>query len=373
MALEFMDGCSHLGTGSHFPPAIPADRKWTSTSPLGVIYVNGSSSPSGPVRRTNPAFAAPACSMYMNSSFPTKTLLYVTERFMGAAYYLASSNPQIKQFFFMGSGGVNLAWLTVESDQTVSIYAFGNATPIFNSSPFTFTLDAFHYVQFSVTLGGGAPITVTASLTIDGHALAVGATGNTTVNASSLLVQAAEMNQIGFSGGAAFLMDVFVMNTDTTDVNGEPTTLTGFQGDLALMDLVPDANVTTGWALVGGATQYGVLANIPPQDDVEYITSSTVTQASTVNMTPITGLTGTIVGAQLCVYCKKDAEGSRAIRALLNGTDLANWTGVSSTPVNDQYLFDYYDDFLFPLDTLLGTAWTPANFNSAAFGLRVSI
>lgn len=373
MALEFMDGCSHLGKGSSFPPAISPDRKWTSTSPLGVIYVNPSSSPTGPVRRTNPAFAAPACAMLLNSSFPTKTLTYRSSRYMGAAYYLSSGNPQIAQFFRMLSGGVPLAWLTVEADQTVSIYAAGNAVPIFNSAPFTFTLDAYHYVEFFVSLAGGTPITITASLTIDGNVLASGVTGSSTQNASGLLIGSAEMNQAGFSGGVAYIMDVIVMNAATTDVNGNSTPLHAFQGDVAIMDLVPDADVDANWTLVGGPTQFQTLANIPPQDDVEYIKSNTVAQVSSVNMTPISGLTGTIVGAQLCVYCKKDGEGSRAIRAQLNNTDLANWTGVGTTPVHDQYLYDYYDDFLFPLDTDLGTAWTPTNFNAAVFGVEVNI
>jgi hypothetical protein len=90
-------------------------------------------------------------------------------------------------------------------------------------------------------------------------------------------------------------------------------------------------------------------------------------------MTPISGITGTLLCAQLVIYCKKNAEGSRAIRGQLNGVDLANWTGIGLTPVYDQYLYDYYDCFLFPLDSLLGTPWTEANFNAAAFGVKLSI
>jgi hypothetical protein len=363
-ALEFMDGCSHLGTGT---TPFNTDRKWTSASPLGSYYLTT------PVRRSNPSFAAPACCLYLNSSFPTKTLTYQASRYMGGAYFLSASNPQVDQFLRMLSGGTTIAFLTVEADQTVSIYAAGNSTPIFNSAPYAFSLNAYHYVEFYVSLGGGTPITVTASLKIDGNALATNVTGNSGINASSLLCGTAEMNQIGFNGDIAYVMDVIVMNSLATDVNGNATTLNGFQGDVAIMDLVPDANVTTGWTLVGGSTQYGVLANIPPQDDVEYISSDTVSQVSSVNMTPISGITGTLLCAQLCVYCKKDAEGSRAIRALLNSTVVKNWTGPTSTPISDQYLYDYYDYFLFPLDSDLGTPWTETNFNAAAFGVEVSV
>ncbi len=367
MALEFMDGCSHLGTGSS---PFNTDRKWTSAGPLGAYYV---SSPTGPVRRTNPAFAATACTLLLNSSFPTKTLTYRTERFMAGAYYLAASNPQIQQFFFMGSGGVKLAWLTVEADQTVSIYANGNATPVFNSAPYTFTLNAYHYVEFHVTLSGGSPITVTADLSIDGVRLATGATGSTTTNASSLICGAAQMNQIGFAGGTAYVMDIIVMNASATDVNGNATTLNAFQGDVAIMDLIPDANVTANWTLFAGSSQWAVLGNIPPQDDVQYIYSDTVGQVSSVNMQAISGISGTLLGVQFCIYAKKDAEGSRAIRGQLNGTDLQSWTGIGSSPITDQSLYDYYDDFLFPLDTNGGTAWTESNFNSATWGVKVSV
>jgi hypothetical protein len=370
MALEFMDGCSHEGTGN---TVFYTDAKWTSSGPLGSYYLKGTGVGAGPVRRTNPTFAAPACCLYLNSSFPTKTLLYESSRYMAGAYYLAASNPQIGQFFRMLSGGVAIAWLTIESDQTVSIYAGGNSTPVWNSAPYTFTLNAYHYIEFFVSLGGGTPISITASLKIDGTALATNVTGNTAINASSLICGNSQMNQIGVSGGIAFVMDVIVMNSSATDVNGNTTTLNGFQGDLAIMDLVPDANVTAAWTLVGGSTQYGVLANVPPQDDVEYVYSSTVGQVASVNMTPISGVTGTIIGAQLCIRCKKDAEGSRAIRGQLNGTDLKNWTGVGSSPILDQYLYDYYNWFLFPLDSDNGTPWTEALFNAAAFGVKVSI
>lgn len=369
MALEFMDGCSHLGTGN-----VPyyTDGKWTSSGPLGSYYLPPTGVSSGPVRRTNPAFALPACCFYLNSSFPTKTLLYESSRYMAAAYYLAASNPQVGQFFRMLSGGQTIAWISVEPDQTVSIYAQGNPTPLFNSAPYTYGLNAYHYVEFFVSLSGGAPITVTASLKIDGHTFATNVTGNTNVTASSLLCGSAQMNQIGVAGGIAYVMDVIVMNSSATDANGHPTTLNAFQGDVAIMDLVPNADVTAGWTLVG-STQYGTLANNPPQDDVEYIYSDTVGQVSSVKMTPIAGVMGTIIGAQLCIRCKKDAEGSRAIRGQLNGTDLNNWTGIGSTPILDQYLYDYYNWFLFPLDSDNGTPWTEALFNAAAFGVKVSI
>ena len=343
-------------------------------SPLGIHYLSPTSTPAAPVRRVNPGFAAPACTIDLNSSFPTKTLLYEAERFMAGAYYLSSSNPSITQFFRMLSGGTVIAFLSIESDQTVSIYAAGNGTPIFNSAPFTFSLDAYHHVEWHVTLGGGAPITVTSQLKIDGQLLTSSpVTGNSGVNASSLLSGAATMNQIGFSGGLAYVMDIIVMNASGTDVNGNATSLNGFQGDVAIMDLIPDADVATGWTLVGGSTQWGVLGNIPAQDDVEYIQSSTIGQTSSVNMTPISGITGTLIGAQLCCYAKKDAEGSRAIRCQLNGTDQKNWTGIGATPVADQYLFDYYDYFLYPLDSDNGATWTEALFNAAIFGVTVSI
>lgn len=369
MALEFLDSCSHLGSGSSFPPAINLDRKWTQAS--GCDYVTS------PIRRSNPAFAAPACALNLSAATAYKTLTYQGSRYIGFAYYLSSGSPAGASLFCqMLSGGQLLAGLTVDSDNTVSILA--NNTVIWNSAPYTFTFDAYHYVEFYVELTGSTPIGIVATLKIDGVTLATSETGSTGVNASSLICNATLMNQVALAGGRSgnfegVAMDIIVMNASGTDANGNTTTLNGFQGDVAIMTLVPDANVTTGWSLVGGSTQYGVLANIPPEDDVEYIKSDTVGQVSSVNMTPITGLTGTLLGAQLCIYAKKDAEGSRAIRGQLNGTDLQNYFAPGGSPTYDQYLYDYYGYSLFELDSLLGTAWTEANFNSAAFGVKVSV
>ena len=366
MALEHKEGCSHLGSGSTIPPAISITRKWTSALPLGCYYVTT------PVRRTNPSYAAPALAIYLNSSFLQKTLTYQGSRYMAAAYYMDSSDSEEDVVFQMLSGGQSLANIKIEADLTVSIYA--NGTLAFNSGTYVFTTNAYHYIEWYVELTGGSPISIYSTLKIDGQVLVTGATGNTNVYTNQLLSNALTMNQVGIAGGRAYTMDVLVMNSSATDVNGFATTLNGFQGDVQIMDIVPDADVVTNWTLVGGATRFGVLANIPPQDDVEYISSDTINQVNSINMTPISlSLSGTLLSVQLCVYAKKDAEGSRAIRAQLNGTDIANWTTVGLTPIFDQYLYDYYDFFLFPLDSLLGTAWTPTNFNSAVFGVKVSI
>ena len=370
MALEFMDSCSHMGSGNIFPPAIPADNKWTSMYPLGCFYETS------PVRRTNPAFSATALCLGLNSSNAWKTLTYQSSRYMSAAYYISSAHGGAQRSMFqMLSGGQLLADVSFEIDGTISIYA--NNTRIWNSATYVWTLDTYHYAEFYVILSGSTNIGITATLKIDGVTLVTAATGNTGINNNNLInAGSTTMNQIGFSGGAGcYIMDVLVMNSSTTDVNGFTTTLNGFQGDVAIMTLIPDADVTTSWSKFpsGAANQYSLVANNPPKDDVDYIYDNTVNDVSAFNMTPITGLTGSLLGAQLCIRVKKDAEGTRAIRAQLNGTDLSNWTGVGLTPIEDQSLYDYYDYFLFPLDSMAGTSWTESNFNSSSFGVKVSV
>ena len=377
MALEFMDSCSHMGSGeiSSVPPC-PLDRKWTFAS---GYYCNASSSPSGPVRRSAPSYAATVCAMYCGSgsvfgASAYKTLPYVDARFIGLAFYLPEGSlaGTICQFL---SGGAVLASLGTETDGTVSIRNNQN-TLIWNSAPYVFAYDAYHYVEFFTSITGTTPVTLSCSLVIDGNTLVTNVTGSAGINASQLLVDAALMNQISIGGTSpCYAMDIIVFNTSTTDVNGNATLIYTFQGDVDIDAVIPDADVTTAWSKFpsGAANQYGLVNEIPPDDDTTYIYSDTVSQVSSFNMTPITGFSGTLVAAQLLIYSKKDAEGSRAIVGQLNSATLANWTGVGLTPVNNQYLFDYYQYFIFPLDSDGGTPWTPTNFNAATFGVEVSV
>lgn len=355
MALDFIDSCAHIGVGAG---QIPLSRKWTAVSEAAIV--------TSPSRKSGFAIAIVAGI--------SKTLSYQSQRTAGCAYYMPSSSAAALIMGF-GSGGPNIAYLRIEADFTVSIYSGGNNVVIWNSGSVhkVITADTFHYYELKVILGGGAPITVTATLYVDGNLWALSQTGNTAYNANQLLINAAEMNQFFLGpasggGNTGYACDIYVLNNQTVDLNGNTATCTTFLGDVSILALVPIADINTNWGTFpGGAPHsYALVDEIPPDDDTTYVFTPTLNEIEAFQFQQLVGFIGSIFGAQLLLYCKKDDEGSRTIEGIVGGTSQNNNYGLQ------QYLYDYYDYFIFPLDSDNGVTWTPAVYNAENFGAKLS-
>lgn len=360
MAMNFIESAAHYGNGGSGTVSITTD--WTVASNANPDTTH--------VGESGISFA-----LIGNGSIALKSLSYTAERFWGFRVYLPSNlaGGSGGGIWACGSGNVQqLVYLTLESDSSLSLRVAGGGVA-WNSgaaSSLYLSLNTFHYIEVHIALGGSEPLTYTAGIRVDTNVWASGLTGNINgVNASGLLCNAAKMNTFSFGSqgtATAWYCDIYAVDTNTTDLNGNATTLTGYLGDVSIVPMVPDADVTTQWTGNEAGPHYALVDEIPPDDDTTYVYSDTVGQIDDYNMTPITGFSGTIFGAQLLIYAKKDAEGERTIKGLVGGTAQNNIAGL------EQYLSDYYLYYVFPLDTDNGTAWTPTVFNAESFGESLS-
>jgi hypothetical protein len=352
MALERIDSFAHSGEGNS---AIPFTRKWTNNSGDGGFY---------DLTHVRASGHAMALVGNINLTLPT----YQSFRVQGVAYYYASSSAKGFPISFL-SGGSTIVSLIIEADQTLSVYAGQLLLYNTGTSHYVLTGDTYHYLEMSVQLGGGTPITVTAVVNVDG-AQRINTTGNSNINATQLLVQDALMNGVSIGGAegggdTSWACDYYCLNNVPTDIFGATTSNINFLGDIDVYALVPVGDSTVTWQVFGGSgpNHYTRVNEIPPDDDTTYVYTDTTGIQETFFFQPIIGFTGTIFGAQLLIYAKKDAEGSRAFRPVIG----------TSTFDTDNYLYDYYDYFIWPMDTNNGTPWTPANFNAQSFGAEVTI
>ena len=354
MAIELIDSFAHSGEQDATPSPIPLTRKWTNISGNGGYYDS----------TTHVRASGHAMALVGNIN---KTLDYVSFRVAGVAYFYPGSSDRGNPIAFL-SGGTTLVQLTIEADSTLSVYAGGTRLANTGSS-FVITTDVYHYYEISVQLGGGSPITVTAIVNVDGFQR-INATGNSTINASSLLVNAALMNGISLGaaeggGSTAWAADFYCLNNNNTDIFGAVTANVNFLGDVSIFALMPVQDVTVQWQAVPAVPHHYVNVNeIPPDDDTTYVFTDTVGQKETFLFQPILGFVGTIFGAQLLIYAKKDNEGSRAFQPTIGGTAFSGL---------DNYLCDYYTYYLWAMDTNNGVPWTPTNFNSQDFGAELTV
>lgn len=347
MGLEFIDSFAHSGEGNS---ALSVTAKWTnglSAGSYNTLHVRASGHAISLVGEIH------------------KTLKdYKSFRCAGVAYYYPGSSTRGTPLMFL-SGGLQIVTLIIEADNTLSVYS---GRLIFNST-YIVTADTFHYFEMSVQLSGSSPLTVDAIVHVDGHEI-INTSGASSFVASQLLVQSALMNGIGLGGALgggniAWACDFYCLNNDGTDILGFPTTNINFLGDVGIYALMPVQDVTVTWQPFGGSgtNSFSCVNEIPPDDDTSYVFTDTVGQKETFLFQPILGFTGTIFGAQLLIYAKKDAEGSRAFQPVIGGNPFDV----------DTYLGDYYDYFIWPLDTNAGAVWTPANFNTQDFGAELTV
>lgn len=359
MALEFIDSCQHMGdTVFGVSTCLDVSFKWTVGAASYTNAANGA-----PVRRSGDS-----CLSIGASGIASKTLQYESSRTVGCAgYFSASGGPGSNIITFL-SGGQTIVQLRIEADGTISLYTGASGRAWNSGSTYVLTFDVYHYFELTCSLSGASPITFNAEVMIDGNNISGPLSGSTGVNASALICGAATMNQFSLSPG--YYQDIYCLNANSSDINGRSTSLTSFLGDVEIDAIFPDADSGPNNFSVGagsGTPNWGIVNLDPPTGDNSYLYDSSTGAQENYNMTPLSGFVGVILGAQLCIYAKKDAEGSRAFEALLNTASIKNLYGTN------QYLYDYYDYFLYPLDTLLGTSWTESNFNSAAFGLEITV
>lgn len=350
MAIRFIDSAAHYGTGTD------AVRKWT--------IFNGSPTASGG-RRGSP---------YINfggGQGALKTLTHQTNWIQGAAALMAPGAATLGgRILTIANNQTEIMSLNMNHDATLSLLIGGTSTGV--STIAVADPLSWHYYEarFDVSASGGL-VAGTATFYVDGRLFLI-ASGVSNIGTSGLIDNAATANMVGVSNSAGMhWMDYYCLDTSATDINGgTASTNTTFLGDVEIDALFPNADVTTQWGTVGGdgTHAYTTVNETSPDDDTSYILTTATTSTEAFTYQPISGFTGTILGAQYLLCARKDQEGVRAIN-LKVGTNVA--TSIEFLAA-DNYLSDFYVYYVCPLDTDFGTVWTPTIYNSATFGVIVS-
>jgi hypothetical protein len=159
------------------------------------------------------------------------------------------------------------------------------------------------------------------------------------------------------SGLDTYLDDLVIADTDL--------------GDVRVITKYPDADSAThdAWSNSSGSDAYALLDETTPNDDTDYIYSSTSGQKSTWSFEAV-GLTGTVKGVQLNLRAKKVNTGTRAIRGM---------SRVSSTDYEDtntKYLpSDGYSQsrHVWENNPNTASAWAVSEIDASEFGVDVEV
>lgn len=351
MALRFIDSAAHYATGQ-------TQRKWTFDTGITVHSSGGD---------RNAAY------LQVNGQALYKTLTQQPTYITG---FRAQISPGQLNCWSIAANGGTIGVMNFNNDSTISIIAGNN--PIYTSTLAVSDSTDWHYYEIWWNASGIVNATFTGSNTLTGTLWVDSNLWGTFSGVSNLAYYPwtaqgqtnAMFNQMGFASsqnGTFNVMDVYIIDTTTKDINNVTTTLTANIGDVEIDALFPDQDITTNWGSFGGdgTHAYTCVNETTPDDDTSYVFTTAVGSSETFEYQPISSFTGTILGAQYLVCAKKTAEGNREVALTWDGNNLftSNFIGTNN------YLSDYYIYYIAPMDSALGTAWTPGVFNTSTFGV----
>lgn len=263
-----------------------------------------------------------------------------------------------------------LCGVDVQSDGTMSLYTNSGSigttgSPVMRSGEWDYY--ECQVVFTSGTDGFGNPeIMVSATLRMNGIEI-LSASGGTGLNPSLTLFNQAASSVHGLTNatGAGLYFDDFYVR-DNQGGSGVNSFAGAFYKGIFLLNLgciYMISDVTLEWTPLTGSSGYAMVNSHTPLGDLSYIDASVLNAVSTFKASAPTPSTAQILGAQIVMYARNDNEGTRALVALLNGTQLTN---------NPLYLNDSYVYGTVPLDALPdSTPFTSLNIGTAVWGVQI--
>lgn len=221
------------------------------------------------------------------------------------------------------------------------------------------TLDQWYWIEFRALISDTVG---QLELKVD-TVQVINLTGQDTRNGAN-----ASVNEIWISDGGTFMSsnldDLIIVDPAT---GGAPTNT--FLGDSRVETLMPSGNGNSS-QLVGSdgnsTDNYLLVDETTPNQDTDYVESSTVGEKDTYAYGNLTPTTGTVYGVQPCLYARKTDAGVRSVASIarLSGTevDSANHTLGSS--------YQYFTDIREAKPG--GGVWTITDVNNAEFGVKVT-
>jgi hypothetical protein len=267
-------------------------------------------------------------------------------------YRAVVDTPILVQFRDSGTAHVDLRYTV--STTTFSITRAGTSLGTYIKP---LTLNQWYYLEFKATISDTVGV---VELKIDGVSV-INLSSQDTRNGAN-----ATVNEIVLSNGAQFTVgdidDIYVVDTS----GGAPTN--DYLGDIRVEALFPNGNGNTSnlTGSDGNSTDnYLLVDEVTPNDDTDYVESSTVGDKDTYAFGNLTPTTGTVYAVQPCLYAKKTDAGTRKIASIarLSGTE------VDSADQTLGASYAYFTDIREAKPG--GGVWTITDVNNAEFGVKV--
>ena len=339
MTLTFIEGFDGMSSTAGGPENAP---KWiVINNPSWVTGRAGGASHALNLVASPPSFSADAPS---GDPGTTNALIF------GASFQTTTNLGAVDMITFKDSAGLIL--LDIQMSATGSLKAFRGASELLESSD-TLSTGVWHYIEvkvlFSNTVG-------TVAFQIDGVASGDVATVDTIESAAT---QCDVIQIDGPAMGGDFYWDDIYIAHDNGGADD-------FLGACTVTSLYPNADQSVEFTRSGGAANFEMLDDNPPDEDVTYVESLTASHEDTFDFAAFGIPAGdTIHGVTTNVQAKKQDSGSVDLRIVTRsgGTE---YYGAVTRVVGGWQRFAKLE--LVDPDTAV--AWTTTGIDAAQFGFE---
>jgi hypothetical protein len=336
MSLIFIDGFDHYATAD-------LARKWDTVSGSPAINAAGG-------RRSG------GCIEFDAAEYVEKTLSNLATITIGLAVKISSLSVTQDIIKFLDAGTVQLT-IRVRTDGKIEAFRNG-VTSLGASASAVFTAGIYSYLDCKITISDA------------GGVVLIDSGGSTVLNLSAVDTKHtanayATAVRVGSDGtNLVSVDDCYIGNTSGSAPQNDRL------GDCRIDVSYPTAEGNTATLTpLTGTNNAEMVDDAPnPDDDASYVSATGPGFKDTYVMQDFSAIGGgTIFAAQVNMMGKRDATGSRSIRAVARptGTDF-NGSGQSleTTYKNKREIWE--------TNPQTAAAWTEANLNASEFGVEVS-
>lgn len=283
----------------------------------------------------------------LNSNLDVLMKQFTASSTLIVGFVFKAASPASKLLVGFRDAGTNQ--MEIRTDSSGRFQVTRNGTVLGTGTTIALA-NVFYHLQFKVFIadsGGTYEIKVNGITEVSG-------TGDTknTANASA--------NQVIISGGNSSFDDFWICNNSGSANND-------FLGDVRIVARMPNMNgIHSAWTPVGAASNFQCVDDANPNDDTDYVTTSTASVKDTYKITPV-GLIGPVKGIQIMNRLRKDDAGSRTVRRLIV-VDGNSYFG-SSVSLSDSWTISSTE--LIENNPLTGLPWTISEINNTDFGLEL--
>jgi len=332
MALLWIDGFDHYTSGQQSRFYEEAGYAEFNTS----IKRTGSQS-------CRPYDNGPGFAKYINN---TQTLIIGAALYINETTYPTSSSDFLVKFSDLSTDQCSVRW-----GPNGRIELWRGSNKIDQTDILVYPLQQWFYFEVKVTFSTNGSWTVRINKQVVRSVSGI----NTIQSSNSYANKVA----IGTSARNTYWDDYYICDT-TGSYNND------FLGDIKVVTVYPNAEGSSlEWTPSTGSTHYTLLDEATPNDDTDYVYTSTAGATETANFQDV-NLVGSIAGIMHVACIRKDDAGTRTAALICKiGSNVYEGSEIS---IGNSYTFLKQ---LREVDPSTNLPWSITGFNAAEFGVRM--